>query len=328
MHELQWSTYEFVLNLIFRQPTWPIYVRRRDKHCGSGLLMQTVMYTYICALAVLEGMASGEEIQDGDRQLVAKTMENFTTWSTQTDAKEQYTTLLLLLKAAEIAAKDGALLDDILEAYDEAIAAAQAMGIHVLQALASEAAAMCILKLKPKRLRMAEGYILNCYRSYNSWGAQAKCAALAKEFPHLFLDVPVSIPLTSSSLPSQALSEKSLQSNGRLDLAPQSSSSTFSVNKQTFAAISSDSRDWLDGKNGDATPLDIASLLAATHSWQMEDTVERMTYSILRVLFQNTGSSYGCIAIKDDRGLRLRAAGSAEALQVGIFISFCSITSN
>jgi hypothetical protein len=66
----------------------------------------------------------------------------------------------------------------------------------------------------------------------------------------------------------------------------------------------------------DTKVLDVASLLAATHSWISENSVEGIAASILRVLLQNTGASYGCFAFKNERGLRLRAAGSVDELQV------------
>jgi hypothetical protein len=70
------------------------------------------------------------------------------------------------------------------------------------------------------------------------------------------------------------------------------------------------------GTAAETKALDVASLLAATHSWVSENSVEGIAASILRVLLQNTGASYGCFAYKDERGLRLRAAGSVDTMQV------------
>jgi hypothetical protein len=301
-----------------------MYVKRRFAHWGSGNLIQTVISTYVATLGIFEGMSSGEDIQDVDREFAAKTMKNFEKWAAQTETTKQYTAMLSLLKAAELVANGIASFDDVLRAYDEAIDAAQAVDIHILEAVESEAVAAYILKQQPHRRRMADGYILNCYRAYERWGAHAKCIVLNKEFPHLRLMIPSS---TSRSIPpplaqaifsdtnsgSSPLPTSEPQQNGRSSSTNQSKS-THSNEEQV--SLSTVSRDRTSSKGVEAAALDVASLLAAAHSWQMEGTVERMTFSILRVLFQNTGSSYGCMAIKDERGLRLRAAGSTEALQV------------
>jgi hypothetical protein len=141
-----------------------------------------------------------------------------------------------------------------------------------------------------------------------TWGAMAKCSLMLRKYPFLGRE-PSSAPAfigrasqVKLSMPTpSSIGASSLDSRTTLD----SHSSSSGSSQKTHGVIASDTK-----------ALDVASLLAATHTWVSENSVEGIASSILRVLLQNTGASYGCFAYKDERGLRLRAAGSVDNMQV------------
>jgi hypothetical protein len=149
---------------------------------------------------------------------------------------------------------------------------------------------------------------MTTFQAYSNWGAMAKCSLMLRKYPFLNKQHSSSPAFTSHSsqskvsLPIRApVVAASLESRTALD--SQSSNSGSSLKAQSGVA-------------SETKALDVASLLAATHTWVSEDSVEGIASSILRVLLQNTGASYGCFAYKDERGLRLRAAGSVDKMQV------------
>jgi hypothetical protein len=151
-------------------------------------------------------------------------------------------------------------------------------------------------------------------QAYSTWGALAKCSRMLRKYPFLEKFCSSIPPLTAQGLqpnlspPVHVPHGPSMNSRPALDSQPSTSSS--SQKHQTAGATKTKA-------------LDVASLLAATHSWAMENSVEGIAASILRVLLQNTGASYGCFAFKDERGLRLRAAGSVDRLQVSCAWATC-----
>jgi hypothetical protein len=291
--------------------------------------MQNITCAFLAALAVFEGVLSHPlDVTGTDQAHASHTLQLLEVWSSQADCKAEFTTMLLLLRAAKEASIKSS-SDTILGAFDDAIDAANSHNLHLLEAIGAEMAMAHIARAHPTHRRLVDGYLVHAYRGYESWGAYAKCAKLARENPRLQLSAPIGLP---PSLPSgSTIPTLSTLSNGIPSDQKSNAHSSESAGEEVPSGPGSSGsrsitsfvvRDRLTSTPREATALDVASLLAAAHSWQMEDSVERMTSSILKVLLQTTGSTYGCIAIKDERGLRLRAAGSAEALQVYILRFF------
>ncbi|MEW9899935.1 diguanylate cyclase [Chitinivorax sp. PXF-14] len=117
-----------------------------------------------------------------------------------------------LLLAAEIARVEGA-PDTAMARYTEAIDAAKQAGYLACEALANELYARFWLTRQQKQL--AASFIQEAYYHYQSWGAQAKCAALEAAWPGVVFRVGEKLRTTSSrSRSSRRISEQ----NDMLDL--------------------------------------------------------------------------------------------------------------
>lgn len=308
MHDAYRRSYEILLSLIFKRSAWLTYTARPRRNWWLGKVPCYVFGALVVSLSIFEAMESPEyaqDVQDEDRVHLKDTLAFFTSFIELADAKADYKTALLLMQAAQ-QKSSGAPYQAVVDAYDDVIDMASTLHLHLIQALASETVAIYILRKYPKRQHMASGYLLNALHTYGNWGAHSKCVSLVREFPHLAFSPPSMVSLPSSASSTLLPQETALQNDKC------TSSDASGLDRSVDQQLSQSSR---SGSKKSAA-LDVASILAAADSWQMEDSIDRMVASILRVLLQNTGSTYGCIAIKDERGLRLRAAGSAEDLKV------------
>jgi hypothetical protein len=160
------------MSLVFKCTLWPVYISLRQKNWRSDVLMQNIAGSFLCSLAVMEGVQKGEDILPGDHQLFDETVNLLDTCSKQSPCKAEFAVMLAALRAAKVAAtrQDLAL---VLRAYDTAIDAAAANELRFLEATMCESAALYILEHVAGSGRAARGYLIQSYQvrslSQSTW---------------------------------------------------------------------------------------------------------------------------------------------------------------
>jgi hypothetical protein len=125
--------------------------------------MQNVACTFLCSLAVMEGVQNGEDVLPADFDLFNGTVKFLDTCSKQAPCKAEFAVMLSALRAAQMAAAHPDLAS-VLRAYDVAIDGAASRELRFLEAITCEFAALYIFQHASGSGRAAHGYILQSYQ--------------------------------------------------------------------------------------------------------------------------------------------------------------------
>lgn len=206
MMNLQWVSYELVLNLIFRRPIFPVWIALREKPVHDGALMQNISVAFLSALAIFEGTRDGKEIDEADRTLVKETMSRFEAFAKNAGTKDDFSAMIAVLKAAQLTTTPSTPYFEVVDAFEDAIDTASKQSLHLLEGLACETLVDYIMKATAKRrgMRAVQGYLVQAFRAYSTvrdcissalmvladhdrlqWGALSKCQHLLGEWPEL-----------------------------------------------------------------------------------------------------------------------------------------------
>lgn len=166
---LQWISYELVLNLIFRRPIWPVWVALRDQPVHDGALMQNIAVAFLSSLAIFEGARDGKEIETSDLALVDETLARFEGFAKGARTKDNFSIMIAVIKAAQMTTDASPYLA-VVGAFDDAIEAASKQSLHLLEGVACELLVDYIMRTmtKEKGMRSAQGYLLQAFRAYSN----------------------------------------------------------------------------------------------------------------------------------------------------------------
>ncbi|KAH9812247.1 hypothetical protein DFH28DRAFT_1084438 [Melampsora americana] len=260
MHDLQWTSFQMILNMLFEQPLWPIFNCKRAREASSGVLSQNITCQFLVFCSICEGIRNGEKV------------------------------MTIFLKATKLStvakSKD---LGEIINAFDKTIDMASEHKLFLLEGLACEILCNYIEKCRLRASRLAYGYQLSAYRAYQNWGALKKCQDMRRKhefrLPKSTEYSPVALSVTTDlSVPDLAKktspdmkerSEKTMVAHpisphlgfeGTPDIPITSIATEQST--ENFSHPSSISQRAFDSAEATKQNFDVAALLAASHTWQ------------------------------------------------------------
>lgn len=178
------------------------------------------------------------------------------------------------LASAEIARVRGASIDEVLRLHGEALAAAGDDFLH-LRALANE----LLAEFWQERgfPQLAKGCVFEAYYLYRRWGARAKLRRMEREHATWFASTPLAREFTPAH-----------HSTGDLLL---STSSPETV---------------------EASSLDFASALKASHAISSEVKPERLFAVLMDAIIENAGAQHGYLVVQEDDGDELVVRAKAS----------------
>jgi hypothetical protein len=151
------------MSWVFKHTLWPVYRSLPHTDRRSEYMMQNISSSFLCSLAVMEGVQNGEDVLPVDLGLFNGTVDILETCSNRAPCKAEFAVMLAALRAAEVAAAHPDLVS-VLRAYDVAIDTAAVKELHFLEAISCEFAALYIFQHASGSGRAAHGYIIQSYQ--------------------------------------------------------------------------------------------------------------------------------------------------------------------
>ncbi|EGG04072.1 uncharacterized protein MELLADRAFT_108678 [Melampsora larici-populina 98AG31] len=296
MHNLQWTSFHMILDLLFERPIWPIFnnLQVRDASlgvlCKSGigsiephLPMKGISLTdcnyftaqnITCQFLVFCAICKG--IRNGENRMVASS------------EAVKFKVMTIFLKAIKLLttskSKD---LCEIINAFDKKIYLASKHKLFLLEGLACKMLCNYIENFRVQASRLAYGYRLLAYRAYQSCGT--KCQDMKRKhkvrLPRHSEYSPMALCVTSNRNISALTKTTSPDLNEQSKKPPVSNSasphlglpvipempSTLTTMEQSTGNLSHPSNTSQRVFNNSETTkqnFDVAALLAASHTWQ------------------------------------------------------------
>ncbi|WP_437878744.1 AAA family ATPase [Sorangium sp. So ce513] len=176
---------------------------------GAGHMYSPEQYAYSGLVAAARWDAAGEAEREALARQLDRERAALRPWSTSNPSQLAALQHLLDAEAARLAGRDA----EAIAGYEQAITEAQARGLVLHAALASECAAR--LHLRRKRRALAAAYLQDAHVGFARWGASAKANQLL--LAHADLLAPP-VPARAGSSTGRSTSTNRLHGGGSLDL--------------------------------------------------------------------------------------------------------------
>jgi predicted ATPase/signal transduction histidine kinase len=213
---------------------------------------------------------------------VRKFQEQLKQWSVYGPMNFQHKFLLL---AAETARLDGQTAQ-AMDLYERAIKTAKENEYLQEEALTNELAAKFYLDLDKSKI--AQAYMQEAYYCYARWGSLGKTNDLEKRYPQLL------VPVKQAQSNSFYLNESNTQTINK----------SFIVNS-TIQTINTSSRSLFE-------TLDFISILKASQALSSQIELDKLIYTLMQVVMENTGATKIALLLLKDGTLMLEALATAD----------------
>jgi hypothetical protein len=162
------------MSMVFENTLWSAYIKFQHKDWRSDFIMQNVACFFMCSLAIMEGVRTGENVLPSDLNLFNGTAAFLETCSNRAPCKSEFAVMLACIRAAEVAAACPDLAS-VLKTYDIAIDGAAAKELRFLEAMSCESAAQYIFQHTSGSGRAACGYLIQSYQVILCSGESSHC---------------------------------------------------------------------------------------------------------------------------------------------------------
>jgi PAS domain S-box-containing protein len=249
---------------------------------GKGMLNVAVFYFYasLAQLAILPNQA--ESVQQQILETITINQEKFRIWATHAPMNHLHKFDLIEAEKRRVLGEKVVAVD----AYDRAIAGAQANGYVQEAALANELAAKFYLEWG--KGKVAAGYMQEAYYGYARWGAQAKIVDLEHRYPELLCPI---LQRSDSSLSALNPLESIAAPNSTIHSSSHPSSTSSSVN----------------------LALDFAAILKASQALSSKIQLDELLHQLTQLILQHSGGDRCALILPNETGeWQVRAISTPE----------------
>lgn len=219
----------------------------------------SVFYVILMHLALIE-TAQDEAERQAHWQAILPLEERLARWQQDCPANIQHKCLLIQAEKARLSGQKSEAID----AYDQAIAQAQAQGYDYEAAIANELAAKFYLGWGKEKI--AQAYLTHAYYGYARWGAIAKVQQLERQYPILLAPI---------------LQQRQMSlSTAEAVLATPSLTTTQSHHPQSSSSNSTSM----------SATLDLTTVLKASQTLSSEIQLDKLLATLLHTVLENAGA--------------------------------------